>query len=521
MRTLPNRSRQLPFLLPALLLLAPTGHAAASPVPGESAPPPSAAEVAADEGQAIQPVTLEQAVHVALAENLQLITEQYARLAAREAVAIAEAEFDPTLVAGARSSLNQQAAAASELEGAAQPRSESARANVGISKKVDTGATIAVNSNLARNRSNSRFSRNLYYDADIALRITQPLLQGGGLAANRARRQRARIGVERSDLTFRTEALDVVRDTEIHFYALAYALKNLEVQQRGLEAAIAFREENEARLQAGLATELDVMQARVAEANRQSRILTARQAVRDAADRLLMTLGRHDFTGLPEPVGLSFEPIEPPSLERAYATARENDPQILAAEALLRQLELDVTLAENQNRPRLDLSGVLGYSGRDTDDINTAVRGIGDGYNWQIDLTLSLPWGQREGRARVHQARLSLEQQRARLRQLEQDLLVRIRAAVRAVETDLKAIETNAIAAALSARETELERAKFDAGLSTSRLVVEAQQREDEARIRETQAHIDLLQDLARLRRIEGTSLAHFGVELPAPEVDS
>lgn len=473
--------------------------------------------VAAEAGEAIQPVSLEQAVQIALAENLGLITESYTRLAAREDVVIADSEFEPFFTASARSAVNQQPSASSDLDGADRPRSEGANATAGIGTKVVTGAVVQLDTILARNESNSAFSESLLYDADVAVSIRQPLLRGGGVGANRARRERARIGADRSDLTFQAAAFDVIRDTEINFYDLAFALGNLDVQQRGLDAAIQFREENEARLDAGLATELDVMQARVAEANRQSLILRARQQVRDAADRLLVILGRHEFAGLPEPVDIEFGEEVSLSVARSYGLALERDPDIQNVHALIRQLELDVVLASNDKRPQLDLGGALGYKGRNSENIGEAIHGArqGDGYNWRVDLTLNVPWGLNEGRARERQANLGLEQQRARLRQLEQDLLVRVRAAVRAVETDLQTVDTSVIAAELSSRETELERAKFDAGLSTSRLVVEAQQREDEARIRETEARILLKQNRARLRRIEGSALSHFGIEIP------
>jgi outer membrane protein TolC len=229
-----------------------------------------------------RPITIEEAVQIALQGNLGLAVEVFNRDFARETVNIADAEFQPVFQVSARQGVNQQAASSSDLDGADRPRSEGLRTNAAVSQKINTGATVSLSSNLGRSESNSVFADSITYDADIALSVRQPLLSGAGSAVNRANRERARIGVERSDLGYVARALDVVSATEISFFDLDFAMRNLDVQRRGLEVAETFLAENEARQRAGLATELDIMQARVGVANRRSLILTAEQRLRAA-----------------------------------------------------------------------------------------------------------------------------------------------------------------------------------------------------------------------------------------------
>jgi outer membrane protein TolC len=451
-------------------------------------------------------------VRRAVAENLALATERYNRDAAREAVIVADAGFDPVLGASARKFRSEEQSPATTVSATS---TDIERVSLSASQKIATGATVTVSGNNQRRETNAFTRFDPQYDSDVSLRVVQPLLSGGGRTANLTAINRATIGVDRSDVTFRARALDVVQGTELVFYDLVFAMRSLEVQKTGLVAAERFLEENEARFRAGLATELDVMQARVGVSTRRSLLLSAEQRVQDAADRLLAALGRTEFAGTPEPQGVVLDGVESADVATSFARAIEQDPEISSARMLLKQLELDVKLAHNQRLPRADLGGTLGYLGRE-DDFNSSSDLLleRDSYNWQVDLTVSVPWGMRENKSRLRTARLSYDQQAARIRQLEQDLLVRVRAAVRAVETDVDSVAIAALSTELTAREYQLEKAKFDAGLSTSRLVVEAQQREDEARVRETQSRVQLKQNVARLRRVEAGALELYGIQL-------
>ena len=471
-------------------------------------------------GETIIPITLVDAVQLALGSNLGLRADSFNRDASRESVVIADAAFEPVFAISASTSESETP---NTLDSTASTSSTRLSGAASISQRVDTGATLTLQSNLGRSEQQGGSAlTNLYYGSDLALTVRQPLLAGAGFKVNRANRERARIGVERSDITYEGQALDIIRDTELAFYQLASAHYSLDVQRTGLSTAQQFLNENEARRAAGIATELDVMQARVSVANRQAQIIAAEKTVRDATDRLLALFGRRDFSGILQPTGYVFAPPAALSVESSYGRAAESDTSIRNNRGLLRQLELDAMVARNNKLPSLNLVGTAGISGSDRytagnldPDIGGAIDDMagGDAYNWQLQLNLNLPWGMNEARARMRLADYSVTQQKIFLEAIEQTLMVNVRAAVRAIEADRQTVEVNALSSELSKREWELEKAKFDSGLSTSRLVVEAQQRWDEARVREIQSRVQLRQDLARLRRVEGMSLRFYGVE--------
>lgn len=477
-------------------------------------------------GETIIPITMEDAVQLALASNLGLRIESFNRDTARESLIIADSAFEPVFAASAQTTKSETP---TTVETTTTNSSTRTTGVLSASQRIDTGATVSVQSNLGRTEaSGGAASTNLYYGSDLSLNVRQPLLAGAGFRVNRAARDRARIGVERSEITFRGQALDIVRDTEVAFFDLASAHYTLDVQLSGLATAQRFLDENEARRSAGIATELDVMQARVSVANRRAQIIAAEQRVRDATDRLLALFGRRDFSGMLQPTGYVFAPPSHLSVEQSYGRAADRNTEVQNATGLLRQLEIDALSARNNRLPRLDLTGGLTYSGFDRyDEDNNRNPGLGgalddmsnrDAYNWQLGVSLNLPWGMNEARARMRIADYSVAQQKVRLEQIEQTLMINIRYAIRAVESDTETVDINALSTALTKREFELEKAKFDSGLSTSRLVVEAQQRWDEAQVRETQSRVQLRQNLARLRRLEGVSLEIYGVDaLAAP----
>jgi outer membrane protein TolC len=123
--------------------------------------------------------------------------------------------------------------------------------------------------------------------------------------------------------------------------------------------------------------------------------------------------------------------------------------------------------------------------------------------------------GQKSDKARERQSLATLSREQTRLRLIEQNIEVQVRSAVRSVETNLESVKIATLASNLSQRQYELEKAKFDAGLSTSRRVLEAQNDLETARISELQAKVTLHIATAALHRLEGSSLQRYAIQLP------
>jgi outer membrane protein TolC len=108
----------------------------------------------------------------------------------------------------------------------------------------------------------------------------------------------------------------------------------------------------------------------------------------------------------------------------------------------------------------------------------------------------------------------SLDREKLHLQQIEQNILVQVRSAVRAVQTSQEGARIASLNTELSRREYDTEKARYEAGLSTFRRVQEAKEDWDSAAVDELQSKVDLSNAISDLSRLEGSSLLRYDVKL-------
>ncbi len=496
------------FRLPARVILLSLLFSTPVLAAEETPPPPAAPEF-----------TLQECITSALVKNFDLKIQNYSTANAKESIQTAKGGYDPNITVEATRSLSQAAAAGSTLDGttAVGPRSDTTDASFGVSQKIVTGATASLSSGLTKNYTNSSFTTlNPAYNGDVSLSITQPLLKNAGITVNRAAILTAEYEFSRANLAYKAKLLQVIHDTEVAYYNLVFAREQRQVKQLSLELAQKLYDENQTRQQTGVATNLDVLTAQVGVANARNGVIQAEKTVHDSEDALLQVIGQTDFTAAPGAVGFGDfnDPI--PTFDQSYKIARDNDPDFLSEQKLIEEFKLSVKTSKQNRLPELDLTGAGGYTSKQT-SYDRALNRLphGDGYNWEVDLSLSFPWGNRAGNAAYHIALNNLRSQQAALDQLDQGLVVQVRTAVRSVETNLDSVKISSLSAELSEKQYELQKAKFDAGLSTSRDVLQSQSDLETARLNELQAKVTLRQAVADLHQLEGTSLERYRVASP------
>jgi outer membrane protein TolC len=204
-----------------------------------------------------------------------------------------------------------------------------------------------------------------------------------------------------------------------------------------------------------------------------------------------------------------------PTVESSYQLALGYQPALLNARAALEVAKLDLEFAEDDLKPSVDLGLDLGFNGSD----RTGSRAWSDAFgedrgSWTAGLTVTYPLGRVAEKARFSQSRAAMNRQGLLVQQLEQDILVQVRDAVRDVETSRESVSIAALAVELSDQQYEAERERFTSGLSTGRRVLEAQTDLESARLAELQARLNLRTAMTALRRIEGSSLRYYGITL-------
>ena len=459
-------------------------------------------------------LSLREAVNRALEQNLGLIVERYQPGLFEDEITVAQSQFDPSI--RIRSNANEELSplASSTLEGAAQPESDFRRFSVVVDKKISTGGTVELITSMNRSETNSTFATiNPDYFSEIAISLEQPLLNGAGRKVNLAPIARAKAAHSQSLLELRRRAFNVLANIEINYWNVAYAVARKALQESSIEVAEQLLEETEEKERLGLATQVDVLQASANLASRREAVILASQAIDDAVDRLYSSMGELrtrnpalDVYPLPE------SEITVPDFDLTYKKARELDLDMQIQKEVINQREIDVTVARNNKLPDLDLTVSGGYLGRDTDGSSSYGNAFdGDGYAWSAGLEFNVPWGNREDRTRHRQTKRILEREEVRLDDIEQDMLRSLRSAWRAVAAGKERLEANQFSVEVNEERFDKERAQLEAGISTFRVVLEAQEDLDEARLRHLDARIDSIRAVVQLTRLDGTILERNG----------
>jgi outer membrane protein len=453
-------------------------------------------------------LTLEQCIARALERNFTLEIGRYAPAIAKDSIEIAQAGYQPQLSITGATGENSSPGF----------DSRSSNLRVGITQELYTGTTLSASSRLDRSSSDpfTVGALNPAYDADLTLSARQSLLRGFGTAINRASLDRAKIGLDRANLDLKATALDVIQDTENAYYNLAYAREQLTVRNFSYALAQRLFDEAKIRRDTGVATNLDVLQAEVGVANARRNVLLAEQSAKDRQDALLGLLGQFQPDETLGSVRFADVTETTPVFASSFQMAKQHQPDYLSSAAAIEQLKLDLKTAKDDSRPDLTVGAALGLSGTN----GSGQDAFGDALDrqrnsWQVDFAFNYPWGQTSGKARYRQSLAGLSREQVRLKQLEQNIELQVRSAVRSVETNLESVKIAILAARLSEQQYELEKAKFDAGQSTSRRVLEAQDDLESARVSELQAKVSLHTAISGLHRIEGSSLQRYSVNLP------
>ncbi|HSY53896.1 MAG TPA: TolC family protein [Opitutaceae bacterium] len=463
-------------------------------------------------------LTLDQCVAYALEKNFNVSIQKFATEQAKDSVEFAKGSYDPNLTFTANRDFNQNAASGSTLDGTNRgPRSDTTNATFGLSQKIPTGATATLGANLNKDATNSTFSTiNPAYTNDLSISIIQPLLKGAGIDDNLAAIRRAKLGVQIADLNFKSTVLTVIFNVETAYFNLIFAREQYNVQEDSLRLAQQLYDENVVKRQTGVLTDLDVLQAQVGVATARSQLILDEQTVHNDEDILLQSLSQRDFSGQVGPVAfppMTNDPVV--SFDFSYKLARDDGPDLAIIQTTIEQFKLDALTARRSALPELDLNGGVGLNSL-ARSYNGALGQVfnGNGHSWQAGVTLSFPLELRSSRALYHEALATQHSEETVLDQTDENLVVQVRSAVRAVQTGIESVKASTETATLSENQYELEKAKFDAGLVTSFDVLQEQTALETARVAELQAKVNLRIAIANLHFLEGSSIQLYHVNL-------
>jgi outer membrane protein TolC len=476
-------------------------------------------------------LSLDQALKIALENNLDLVSARYGPGFAEQDIQLQLAPFDPNFQASAN--FFEQKQAATQLS--TVTGSEAASVNFGVQQNLKMGADYVVGFGMTRSdQSGPNVVAPLSYDSGFNFQFNLPLLKGFGTEVTTEQLVLSQSDYDISLSDLEAQAENVMESVEGAYWDVIAAREALRVAQESLERARDLLELNRKKVEVGTLAPIEITQAEAGVASEEEGVIVAEEALANAEDELrrLLAIPQDDPRW-----EQSIVPADRPDftrretdLEAAIDTALEQRPEIEAAQQTVKNRELSERVADRETKHQLDFRATYEPSGASLtftdpgpdnipgtpDDIPISDADLGDSisgafdrdqYTWSTGLVYTVPIGNRAAKATYERARLAREQSEVDLQNSEQTIRVEVRTAVRAVDSGFKRFEAAAVNVELQGKKLDAEQKKFENGMSTTFEVRQFQNDLSEAQLSQIRAGLDYAKALAALERVKGTLL--------------
>lgn len=395
--------------------------------------------------QTVAPMALDLAVRTSIERNLGLEFQRVEAAAAREGVVVEEAAFDLVFRAEASAATREEPTTVPVLNAIPLGRPESAnqeqRARAGLSKRLDTGASVALEAFLERYRDTTSgidFFPDPAWTSGLQLSAIQPLLRGAGREVNLADVESARLAHERSLRRTEAEMLVVAEAVEFAFWDLHEAWERLRIQQRLTEQGEAVEQVLRER------RSFDVQPAEWSDAlavleERRAGLLRARRDLKAASDRLKDLLNDEELLVASEvlltPADDPAEPAFSWSLREAIARAFDGRPEVAEAILAVEDARVREVVARNHLLPRLEARVDVAMVGLDGTAVDSMGNAFTDGFvSGFAGLAFEVPIGNRRAEAELRQAKLAARGSLLRYEEVLRRVVIDVKRALRDVE---------------------------------------------------------------------------------------
>ncbi len=131
----------------------------------------------------------------------------------------------------------------------------------------------------------------------------------------------------------------------------------------------------------------------------------------------------------------------------------------------------------------------------------------GDFPGWTFSLDLTYPIGRSTNEANLARARLQQSQNQRNLAAIELDIATQVREAARNVQTNAKRVDATRASRALAEKRLEAEEKKYQAGMTSSFFVLQAQRDLNVARNSELLALVEYAKSVVNFSAVQQAPL--------------
>ncbi len=481
---------------------------------------PEVGELHLDVANNVLSLTLDQAVEIALRRNLALILQRYIRNEARLGVPQALGIYDLNLtgLAGA-----QEIKSPTDISSGLAGKSSSQELKLGLAQLVPSGGNLSFSWDQIRDKETGGLSLLTVpiYKPTWSLNFTQPLLKGFGSTVTDQGILLALNTSSTNRVQFELQAITVSVTVIDAYWNLVNAREQLVVAQESLQLARDLNERNIIQVQVGTLAPLEIVQSQAAIATREQGIISAQQAIGDAADALRLALN------LPQDLyQYDILPTTPPesdtiqiNLEESIKTALDNRVEVKQEHLTVDRAKITAAVTRNALLPALNFNALYNLTGG-SPSFGTALSQVTafDFPGWTLSLNFAFPLQNRAARAANAIAELDVDRFGRELEQEQKTVINEVRKAVRGIETAEKVIVAARASTGFAEKSLDAEKKRYENGMSTSFLITQIQDQLTLAKQSEVNAVVGYRTALAEYYRSIGKLMPELGVKILDPK---
>ncbi len=517
---------------------APSPASQASAPPGQSSAVPGMPAQPAPQTGPVRRLSVEDAVAMALEQNLNLRAARLDPQIQDLSVAQARAAYAPNLFSTFATSSNEspsQSFLSGSEETITDDRFNSA---FGVRQNLPWGGgNYQVSWAGSRRETTSFTSFNPQLASNVDAQLVQPLLRNFKIDSLRQQVLLSNKQREIADVQLRQSIAQITRNVRNSYWDLVSAVANHEVQTQSLELARESLRNNRTRVEVGTMAPIDIVEAEAEVARNEEAVIVSEAAIRSAEDRLRALVAdpsRPDFWSMRlEPTDQPMmAPPRPIDVNAAVSNALQNRTDIIQTKKQLESADINIRFYNNQRLPDLNLEASYGLTGLGGTQLEFGQGGfpppvigqtnrsfgsvLSDVFrnqfpSWTLGVTIGYPIGRSAAEANLARARLQNTQSRTALQNLELQVTTAVREAGRQVNTNLKRVQATQVARQLAEQRLAAEQKKFNVGMSTTFIVFQAQRELTNARNNELRAIIDYNRSTVDFEAIQQIPLAGGG----------
>jgi outer membrane protein len=465
-------------------------------------------------------LTVDDAVKMALENNVDLAADRLDPQIGDTRVAAASALFRPTFASSVNR--NNQLSPPSSLLFPTSTRNDVVTSNVGVNQRLPWfGTSYSVAWDTSHTESNSFLnSYNPLLRSGLSLSVSQPLFRDLFTDAARTNVVLSRTNRAIADTRLRESVVHTTAAVKSAYWNLVSARANVDARRAALLLAEELVRVNKAKVDVGQSPPIDLVSAQAEVASNQEQLIVAETSVKQAEDRLRLLIfdaARRDVWNV------QIEPSDAPpagmtaiDVEAAVTNGLRDRADLERARKDIENANTTLRLAGNQKLPDVRLNanyqanGLGGTEVLRTGGFPGTILGSGqvisfgtildqllrsDYPTWAVGVSVSYPIGQSADEANQVRGRLETRQAEQRMKSAEAKVIQQVRDAAWKVQMNARRLETARAVSELAEQRRDVEQKRFDVGMSTSFLVIQAQR--DLAQARQNELSAVLAYDLS------------------------